>query len=132
MQSFFEKIHIDSKLYMFFMDSVHVEKIISIKQPDNSLLLACNKVVRLSFRKMIYFYLFYSDFKEDKNYTITTDTIDGFYRKIYLSNSDKLPSGLQFSPVLKSDKKKPLCLMSENISGDDKLMIFFKSVRMIQ
>ena len=117
------------------MDSVQVDKIMEIQQPDNSLLFSCttcNKVVRLSFRKRIYFYLFYSDFKEDKNYTITTDTIDGFYRKIYLSNSDKLPSGLQFSPVLKSDKKKPLCLMSENISGDDKLMIFFKSVRMIQ
>jgi len=132
---FFEKIHIDSKLYMFFMDSVQVDKIMEIQQPDNSLLFSCttcNKVVRLSFRKRIYFYPFYSDFKEDKNYTITTDTIDGFYRKMYLSNSDTLPSGLQLSPIFKSTNRKTLCLTSESKTGDTELMNLFKSVRMIR
>ena len=132
---FFEKIHIDSKLYMFFMDSVQVDKIFAIQQPDNSLLFpctACNKVARLFFRKRIYFYPFYSDFEEHKNYTITSDTIDGFYRKMYISHSDTFPSGLQLLPVLKSGNRKTLCLTTESHRGDIELMNLFKSVRMIR
>ncbi|MBK8668029.1 MAG: hypothetical protein IPN89_00640 [Saprospiraceae bacterium] len=100
---FFEIIHIDSKLHGFFRDSVKITDIKKIKQGavNNSIITCntCNMEALLHFRKKKYKWPYYSTLKEVSTYKIEMDTMDGYFRKLFLSGVDTLPSGVLIAPL---------------------------------
>ncbi len=97
---FFEIIHIDSKLYQFFRDSVHLVAVSGLNLSTKQLFScpSCNKTATLIFRTRTYHYPFYwpETASGTEPYSIAIDTISGYYRKIWIANSDSLPSGVTF------------------------------------
>jgi hypothetical protein len=97
---FFEKIHIDSKLYRVFRDSVLITSITAANVISKPLFqcTACNKFATLQFRNRTYHYPFYWPESSDKSqqYQITVDSVDGYQRKIWVALFDTLPSGVSF------------------------------------
>jgi len=95
---FFEIIHIDAKLNRLFRDSVSSVTIVD-KADDAKTIFpcqVCTKVAYLKFRDRTYGYPFqlHNEDPKLKHYDITVDTTDVRIRKIYLSKTDSLPSGI--------------------------------------
>lgn len=96
---FFDKIHIDSKVQRMLRDSVFIISLEQINLNEKELLLncsICNLEAILFFRNNYYHYPYYSNKAYDNKdlYFIKTDTIGGYFRKIWLSQSDTLSSGI--------------------------------------
>ena len=97
---FFEKIHIDSKLYRVFRDSVLITSVTESNLISQPLFhcSTCNKTATLQFRNRSYHYPFYwpeSSYKSHQ-YQILVDSVDGYQRKIWIALFDTLPSGVSF------------------------------------
>lgn len=97
---FFEIIHIDSKLYRVFRDSVQLVSISDLNLSKKQLFSCptCNKSATLIFRNRTYHYPFFwpETASSSFQYNFTIDTISGYYRKIWIAKSDSLPSGVTF------------------------------------
>lgn len=94
---FFEKIHIDSKLYKLFRDSVSLLTVTDTNQLVKPLFncSACNKLATLKFRNREYCFPFYWSSSENQGlFTIHMDTLVNYKRKIWIANQDDKPSGV--------------------------------------
>ena len=130
---FFEKIHIDSKLNRMFIDSVQIKSIQPIGPGNPNLLFpcsSCNKVASLVFRKRNYFYPFYLNYSERDYLMIQTDTIDGYYRKLFFSRSDSLLSGIYIAPLSKGKDINKLRIVTTDNKYSIDLENLLKTVRL--
>ena len=116
--TFFDKIYIDTKVHRFFRDSVKIIEVGKISEYNDQLLMTCsvcNGVAKLIFRGKLYYYPYYIDHSSDKNslYIIESDTLNGYNRKVWLSKSDSLCSGVLFTSKDKSKTDKNLLILTK-------------------
>ncbi len=114
---FFEKIHIDPKVYRLFIDSVAVLGVERKTVNSEKMLLncsVCNMEAKLLFRGNVYYYPYYINTISDisNSYLIESDTIRGYVRKLWFSLSDTLPSGLLLNPLNKKEADKSLMIIT--------------------
>jgi hypothetical protein len=132
---FFEKIHIDSKLYRLYMDSVQVVDVTALKDHNKTLLFdcsVCNRVATLKFRKAIYRFPFFTDQNlSGSTHIFYLDTIGEYHRKIYLSQNGGV-SGLYLSPLENAKQGNKLSIQTTTNSSVEYLLKILQSVRLVQ
>ncbi len=132
--NFFEKIHIDQKVYKLFVDSVKIVSINKYREDAKNLFSCktCNSTASLKFRGRSYLFPYSNNdelWKQD-DYRIVVDTLDGVVRKIYYSNIDSLQSGLY---LYKKDELRggdKLSLTTNNKISFNKLAKLLKTVEL--
>lgn len=130
---FFEKIHIDTKLYNMFMDSVSILGVFPVDGNQNKMLFdcpPCNKVASLKFRNRNYYYPFYGAVEPQGAYQLKIDTSDSCYRKIFLSESDSLASGLYMVPLNAGKNGLKLSIVTNTGKADHRLAKLLESVKL--
>ncbi|MFZ1749645.1 MAG: hypothetical protein WAU01_05620 [Saprospiraceae bacterium] len=131
---FFEKIYIDSKLYRMFRDSVEVLHVTSKSDFLKDGLFdcsVCDRVGVLSFRGRLYYYPYYipKNIDELNSYQILTDTVDVYYRKIYIATFDSLSSGLYIKQIQAADSGFQMSITTNHHGDHAKTLELLKSVR---
>ena len=130
---FFDHIYIDTKLSAKYMDSVEILVIVQKNQFRGTYLFeckACNQVATLRFRKKEYNFPFFSDqaLDEANETNFYLDTIDGHYRKIYISKTGK-ESGLLMEKLVGRRSAKKLAIHSSTTKDPENTLYYLKSVR---
>jgi hypothetical protein len=111
---------------------VTIKEIRPIDQIANQQLfhcVACNRSAYLNFRNKYYWFPFYSANDNDKYFDIKSDTIDGCFRKIYISKSDSLSSGIYFATPENYNDSYKLNIMTEPGNNRAYVSKLFKTVR---
>lgn len=125
---FFEKIHIDNKLYRHFLDSVQVLSIELLEVSNKSLLFeckSCNRVAFLKFRKAYFKFPFYTD-QPLSDAVLIADTVGNYFRKIY---NDQF-TGLKGAYYESLDKNKPkISVTTDHQQNADGIIAILKSIK---
>lgn len=131
---FFEIIHIEAKLNRLFRDSVSIVNIVDKTDGMKTIFLCdvCTKVANIKFRGRTYGYPFQFNFEDPnlKYYDLTVDTTDGFIRKIYISKTDSMPSGLYLKSLEGKRDSKALSLVTRNRAEGHNLQKLLTSVKL--
>ncbi len=129
---FFEIIHIEAKLNRLFRDSVALVIVRDKSKTDNLLFecMACDKVAKVKFRGRSYLYPYVSQNQDTHSsaYQISTDTMSGFIRKIFISKVDSLPSGLYLRQNINERTGNKLSLITKSRVDSKALTDIFKSI----
>lgn len=102
---FFPKLHVDEKVWPYFVDSVRVVEINHISEPNGALMFSCdgcNAVATLQYKGNNYEF----PYQVDQSLVGSRRVLNFFYdqegemyRKIYLSKSSLKKSGLYLRPI---------------------------------
>lgn len=123
---FFEKLHIEEKLYKKFIDSVKIIKVLSKDQSDYKPFFpcsSCNYVAELNFGNKVIAYPFFETYMQDQENYLHNMNVDRLQRKTYLTKNG-IGSGVFFTY---HDKK----LTNQNLSIEVQNMADTASIRKV-
>lgn len=115
---FFEKLHIDEKLYKMFIDSVDIVQVIPMSESSSKPFIpctACNYMAELEFRKRSFSYPFFTTQDTENQEDDFSVKLDGeFQRKFYVTH-DGLGSGIYFKHTNKKKQEQNLSIEVQNV-----------------
>jgi hypothetical protein len=115
---FFEKLHIDEKLYKMFIDSVDIIQVIPFAESTSKPFIpctACNYMAELEFRNRSFSYPYFATPDTQQQEGDFSIKIDGeFQRKFYLTR-DGLGSGIYFKHTKKKKQDQNLSIEVQNV-----------------